>query len=125
MLIGPANSTRLPLELEPGAVLRGEMPDTGGELGSWLEQKGAIWLARNLFRCRPRPPGRTGRWRRVPMSIRVFLARTPDGWRLMPGGFARLAANSQDPSAVSIRRGGSVADVWVVSDQAGVRRIRC
>jgi hypothetical protein len=50
------------------------------------------------------------------LSIRVFLARTRDGWRLMPGGFARLAANSQDPSAISIRRGGSVADVWVVSD---------
>jgi hypothetical protein len=51
------------------------------------------------------------------MRIRVFLARTRDGWRLMPGGFARLAANSQDPSAVSMRRGGSVADVWVVSDR--------
>ncbi|MCA8990316.1 MAG: alpha-E domain-containing protein, partial [Planctomycetaceae bacterium] len=51
-----------------------------------------------------------------PMRIRVFMARTRDGWRLMPGGFARLAATNQDPSAVSISQGGTVADVWVVSD---------
>src|SRR5690606_11993941 len=51
-----------------------------------------------------------------PMRIRVFMARTRDGWQLMPGGFARLAATNQDPSAVSIRSGGTVADVRVVSD---------
>ncbi len=25
-----------------------------------------------------------------PMSLRVFLARTPQGWQVMPGGFARI-----------------------------------
>ncbi|MCK7475078.1 MAG: hypothetical protein MZV49_19685 [Rhodopseudomonas palustris] len=24
------------------------------------------------------------------MSLRVFLARTPSGWQVMPGGFARI-----------------------------------
>ncbi len=49
-----------------------------------------------------------------PMSIRVFLARTSEGWQVMPGGFARIgpAGNS---SALTMQNGGSAADVWVVS----------
>jgi uncharacterized alpha-E superfamily protein len=33
----------------------------------------------------------------------------------MPGGYARIG-RSDDPSALAMQRGGSVADVWVVSD---------
>ncbi|MCU0832621.1 MAG: circularly permuted type 2 ATP-grasp protein [Rhizobiaceae bacterium] len=50
-----------------------------------------------------------------PMSLRVFLARTPQGWQVMPGGFARVGRDS-DPTAIAMQRGGSVADVWIVSD---------
>lgn len=49
-----------------------------------------------------------------PMSLRVFLARTPEGWRVMQGGFARIGA-STDPTALAMQRGGSAADVWVIS----------
>ena len=52
------------------------------------------------------------------MSLRVFLARTPRGWHVMPGGFARVG-RTQDATAIAMQRGGSVADVWVVSRQAG------
>jgi len=51
-----------------------------------------------------------------PLSLRVFVARTPDGWTVMPGGFARIG-RSQDPKAVAMQSGGSVADVWIVSDR--------
>lgn len=50
------------------------------------------------------------------MSLRVFLARTADGWQVMPGGYARIG-RSDDPTALAMQRGGSVADVWVVSDK--------
>ena len=50
-----------------------------------------------------------------PMTLRVFLARTPEGWKVMPGGFARIGARP-DPAAVAMQLGGSAADVWVVSD---------
>ncbi|MFN4128655.1 MAG: circularly permuted type 2 ATP-grasp protein [Paracoccaceae bacterium] len=49
-----------------------------------------------------------------PMSLRVFLARTPSGWQVMQGGFARIGA-SLDPTALAMQRGGSAADVWIVS----------
>ncbi|TIW70013.1 MAG: hypothetical protein E5V58_24165, partial [Mesorhizobium sp.] len=51
-----------------------------------------------------------------PASLRVYLARTPDGWTVMPGGFARVGF-SQDATAIAMQRGGQAADVWVVSDR--------
>jgi uncharacterized alpha-E superfamily protein len=50
-----------------------------------------------------------------PMSLRMFLARTPAGWVVMPGGFARIGT-SNDPAAIAMRSGGAVADVWVIGD---------
>ncbi|CUH65234.1 hypothetical protein TG4357_01748 [Thalassovita gelatinovora] len=50
-----------------------------------------------------------------PMVLRVFLARTPTGWAVMPGGYARIGPGGEN-SALSMQQGGSVADVWVVSD---------
>ena len=48
------------------------------------------------------------------MSLRVFLARTPQGWQVMQGGFARIGS-APEPSAIAMQRGGTAADVWVVS----------
>ena len=52
-----------------------------------------------------------------PMTLRVFLCRRADGgWAVMPGGYARIG-RSDDPAALAMQRGGSVADVWVVGRQ--------
>ena len=116
MLIGSANSTLLPLEPDAGAVLKGDMSKTGLDLDAWLKAEGRNLVGQELVSLSTTPTWENGKLTPRPMRIRVFMARTRDGWQLMPGGFARLAATGQDPSAVSISSGGSVADVWVVSD---------
>ncbi|OCW57150.1 circularly permuted type 2 ATP-grasp protein [Hoeflea olei] len=116
MLIGAANSTGLPLEPEAGDVLRGEMAAGGGDLGAWLEAQGRELVGQELVSLSTTPAWENGRLMPRPMRVRVFMARTREGWQLMPGGLARLAASGHDPSAVSVSSGGSVADVWVVSD---------
>lgn len=116
MLICPANSTGLPLEMEPGAVLKGDMSEIGLDLDTWLAQQGPNLVGQELVSLSTTPTWEDGGLKPKPMRIRVFMARTRDGWQLMPGGFARLAATNQDPSAVAIRSGGTVADVWVVSE---------
>ena len=55
-----------------------------------------------------------------PMVLRVFAARTGAGWTVMPGGYARIG-RTEDPTALALRRGGSVADVWVVGEDGPVR----
>ena len=49
-----------------------------------------------------------------PFVLRLFAVATPDGWQVLPGGFARLSAGV-DTRAVSLQRGGASADVWVVA----------
>jgi len=116
MLIGSANSIRLPLEAEPGVVLRGDMSEIGTDLDTWLAAEGRNLVGQELVSLSTTPCWEDGGLKPKPMRIRVFMARTREGWQLMHGGLARLAATGEDPSAVSISSGGTVADVWVVSD---------
>jgi uncharacterized circularly permuted ATP-grasp superfamily protein/uncharacterized alpha-E superfamily protein len=51
-----------------------------------------------------------------PFVMRVFAARTASGWRVMPGGFCRMAERDNvDP--LEMRLGIRSADVWVLSDE--------
>src|SRR5262245_53974739 len=65
---------------------------------------------------RTRTRVRAGRLEPRPFTLRLFLARTSDGWRVMPGGFVRVA-DDIDARAVSLQRGGSTGDAWVLSDE--------
>lgn len=51
-----------------------------------------------------------------PVTVRVYLARDASGWRVMPGGFARVST-STDPLAVAMQSGGHSVDVWVPSEK--------
>ena len=47
------------------------------------------------------------------LGIRVYAVATPSGYRVMPGGLARIASDSAD--IVSMQRGGGSKDVWVMA----------
>jgi uncharacterized circularly permuted ATP-grasp superfamily protein/uncharacterized alpha-E superfamily protein len=57
------------------------------------------------------------------LGIRVYAIATPTGYRVMPGGLARIASDAAD--IVSMQRGGGSKDVWVLAadrratDEAG------
>jgi uncharacterized circularly permuted ATP-grasp superfamily protein/uncharacterized alpha-E superfamily protein len=48
------------------------------------------------------------------MGLRVFVCASPDGYRAMPGGLARVATGP-DTRVLSMQRGGSSKDTWVLS----------
>ena len=50
-----------------------------------------------------------------PFVLRVFAAATPEGWRVMPGGFCRIS-ETPDVRPVAMGAGVRAADVWVLSD---------
>lgn len=120
MLIGPALSSELPYDLAGGAVLGGQGADTA----SWIKAQGGALVGQEAVALSTTPawvtePGETlaeGRILPRPMTIRVFAARTPKGWRFMKGGYARIG-HSGDATALGMQKGGSVADVWIVSDR--------
>jgi uncharacterized circularly permuted ATP-grasp superfamily protein/uncharacterized alpha-E superfamily protein len=115
MVIGPAYS-RLPFfddgnESLPG----GSSKEKNAVLLERLKEQGHRLVGQEVVKLSTTPAFVNGKLSPRPMSLRVFAARTRDGWQIMPGGFARIGA-SDDVSAIAMQKGGSVADVWIVSD---------
>jgi uncharacterized circularly permuted ATP-grasp superfamily protein/uncharacterized alpha-E superfamily protein len=115
MMIGPALSTRLPFEGD-ATVLGGRFLARAGEsFDAWLEASGHQLVGQEAVTLSTTPAWVDGRLVPRPMSLRVFLARGPKGWRVMHGGFARIGSTA-DPTAIAMQRGGSAADVWVIGE---------
>ena len=104
MVLSPALATTMPLG--PEAPAPSDLAAVGGET-----------VGQEAVTLSTTPAFVDGVLQARPMSLRVFLARTPQGWTVMPGGYARIG-RVEDPSAISMQRGGAVADVWIVADAA-------
>jgi uncharacterized alpha-E superfamily protein len=116
MMVGPALSTRPPFELDGKTILGGRFEEeTQQSVDSYLDAEGAMLVGQEAVTLSTTPAFVDGKLVPRPMSIRVFLARTENGWQVMPGGYARIG-RTEDATAIAMQRGGSVADVWVVSD---------
>lgn len=114
MLLSPALSTGLPYDRQEEMIRAASL--TPEELKAKLDAEGRNLVAQEAVTLSTTPALVDGKLAPRPMTLRVFLARTPQGWQAMPGGFARIGA-SPDPTAVAMQRGGTAADVWVVSPQ--------
>ncbi|MCZ8544488.1 circularly permuted type 2 ATP-grasp protein [Mesorhizobium qingshengii] len=117
MVIGPALSTRLAFEDDDQTKL-GSALSAGerAELAARIERDGGDFVGQEAVTLSTTPVFVGGWLEPRPASLRVYLARTPAGWTVMPGGFARVGL-SLDPTAIAMQRGGQAADVWVVSDR--------
>ncbi len=115
MFIGQALSRGLPFDIdtEGGCSLPGE-PVPG--LSEWINAKGTNLVGQEAVTLSTTPAWAGDRLLPSPMSVRVFAARTRDGWTFLPGGYARVGQPG-DVTALAMQRGGSVADVWVMSDR--------
>ncbi|WP_174803877.1 circularly permuted type 2 ATP-grasp protein [Martelella limonii] len=115
MLLGPAYS-RQPFFDDSGLSFSGKRLSERlpGAVSRWLEKRGQWLVGQEAVKLSTAPAFFNGRLEPHPFSLRVFAARTRDGWRLMPGGFARIGS-SDDVAAIAMQSGGRAADVWVVS----------
>lgn len=115
MTVGPALSTGLPFDADT-SPLASSASWTGLDAADWLALRSGELVAQEAVTLSTAPAMHDGRLSPHPMSLRVFLARTPEGWQAMPGGFARIG-RGRDASALAMQRGGAVADVWIASDK--------
>ena len=112
-------------EMVIASAFLGELPGHGERrevLGAMLEpeertrileqiaHRGIDFVAKEAVTLSTTPVWHNGRLEPRPFTLRLFLARTSDGWRVMPGGFVRVA-NDIDARAVS------TGDAWVLSDK--------
>jgi uncharacterized circularly permuted ATP-grasp superfamily protein/uncharacterized alpha-E superfamily protein len=108
LTVAQAFGGRLPFDAAHPSVPGDAHPGIRG----WLAHDPAAVVAQERVRLSTTPVWADGALAPRPMSLRVFLARTAQGWAVMKGGYARIG-RSDDPTAVAMQQGGSVADVWV------------
>lgn len=73
-------------------------------------------VGQEVVRLSTTPAWRAGLLEPAPFVLRVYAARTPDGFKIMPGGFCRMS-DRLDVRAISMGDHVSAADVWVIDDQ--------
>ena len=117
MVIASAFLGELPGYHERREVLGAALePEERTRILAQIAHRGVDFVAKEAVTLSTTPVWRNGRLEPRPFTLRLFLARTKDGWRVMPGGFVRVADDA-DARAVSLQRGGSTGDAWVLSDK--------
>ena len=117
MVIASAFGGELPGHGERREVLGAALePDERARILEQIAHRGIDFVAKEAVTLSTTPVWRNGRLEPRPFTLRLFLARVGGGWRVMPGGFVRVA-NDADARAVSLQRGGRTGDAWVLSDK--------
>lgn len=121
MMIGSAYAVDLPFDIGSTTALGGNFLNSEKRsIAEWIEAEGTSLVGQEAVSLSTTPAWVDaedgGRVEPRPMTVRIFAARTPSGWHFMKGGYARIG-KSGDAMALAMQRGGSVADVWVVSDK--------
>ena len=92
------------------------LPPSANALAEAVEARGLDFVGQEVVRLSTAPVWNDGQLVPRPFVLRVFATATPDGWRVMPGGFCRISARP-DARAVSMGEGVQSADVWVLSSK--------
>ncbi|BCP55971.1 hypothetical protein K32_45880 [Kaistia sp. 32K] len=120
MVIAPALGGSVPGLLDRGPLLGGAIdPERKADLIRALGRRGTDFVGQEAVKLSTTPvwrgEGETARLEPRPSILRLYVARGPDGWTVMPGGFCRIS-DQPDARAVTLHQGGASADVWVLSD---------
>ena len=115
MAIGNAQATRPLFDLDDVSAIGGKFNRPMQQsVESWIDERADQLVGQESVTLSTTPTFDGDALVPRPMSLRMFLARTSQGWHVMPGGFARIG-RSASSAALALQRGGSTADVWIVS----------
>jgi len=98
------------------AIGRDLDPAARAQIMESIGRRGIDFVAQEAVKLSTTPVWDKGQLVPRPFILRLLLARTVDGWRVMPGGFVRIA-DDLDARAVNLQHGGRTADAWILSDK--------
>lgn len=103
--------------LAGGACLLADLPEADRDsIRAALRDRPMDYVGQEVVRLSTTPSWRDGAPKPSPFVLRVYAAATPDGWRIMPGGFCRVS-DQPDARAISMGEGARATDVWVLSQR--------
>jgi uncharacterized circularly permuted ATP-grasp superfamily protein/uncharacterized alpha-E superfamily protein len=116
-VIAPAFSGDLPPHIDQQVVI-GKDLDAGARarLIEGIGRRGIDFVAQEAVTLSTTPVWENGQLVPRPFSLRLLLARSGDGWEVMPGGFVRIA-DEMDARAINLQQGGRTGDAWILSDK--------
>jgi len=121
LALAPAFGRTLPGILDSAGVLGAKLSRADRQrFLDKLERRGVDFVGREPLRLSTAPVWENGRLTPRPFTIRVFVARTADGWTVMPGGLARFS-DREDVRYLSMQRGGRSGDVWIAGERSTER----
>jgi uncharacterized circularly permuted ATP-grasp superfamily protein/uncharacterized alpha-E superfamily protein len=117
LAIGPAFNA----QGDDGALSRPRLTanmsaDERRQLLERLNDRPGDFVGQEVVRLSTMPVLRDGRLEPAPFVLRVYAAWTPDGMRVMPGGFCRTSERL-DVRAIAMGEDARTADVWVIDDK--------
>ena len=117
LAIAPAFAASSPGLFAQGAVLGADMSETErAEIKAAIRLRGVDYVGQEVVKLSTMPVWQNGRLEPRPFSLRLYVAKTEQGWTVMPGGFCRVS-DTADARAITMQAGGRSADVCVVSDR--------
>ena len=81
-----------------------------------IARRGIDYVGQEVVQLSTTPVWNDGRLTPRPFVLRVYAARSDEGWTVMPGGFCRIS-DRLDARAVSMGEGIRSADVWIISNK--------
>lgn len=75
------------------------------------------YVAQERAQLSQAPVWQGGHLQARPIGMRVYAVATADGYRVLPGGLTRVAAEA-DAEAISMQRGGASKDTWVLGERS-------
>jgi uncharacterized circularly permuted ATP-grasp superfamily protein/uncharacterized alpha-E superfamily protein len=90
--------------------------DEQAQFMSRLEDRPCDFVGQEIVRLSTMPVMREDRLEPAPFVLRVYAAATPNGFKIMPGGFCRTS-DQLDVRSISMGEGALTADVWVIADK--------
>ena len=117
LVIAPAFGDALPGSSRRRGVLGADLSAREKqELLQALERRGVDYVGQEAVQLSTTPVWRDGKLEARPFILRVYAAATEDGWRVMAGGFSRVA-HAADSRAFTMGENVSSADVWIAGDR--------
>ena len=91
-------------------------PAERAELEARIRSRGIDYVGQEVVHLSTMPVLEKGELQPRPFALRIYVAATPEGWRVMPGGFCRIS-DRLDARAISMREGARSSDVWVLASK--------